>query len=389
MPRHPTNVWTNPHQYVTELISLVHDGPDPLGIYFTRREAFSQLASALAGAPTKAKAEIIRYFWRNMPKRAYPSSFNNGGFAKKSRYTKKYGGTGKKYVDKYKTGGRANIEAILHEAESRAKKTVLRTSETLYSQSGWYMDTSKNTFVQTGNNLSGLNTSAAFAQTNPGIRANSTNQVFVFPLSPMVQLGNQGTPGYRGGQKIQVHGLSISIMHYQNLPSTNGVYHYALVRNISKTITGTGYAIPGITQTNALSLFVPLKQGPLASAGGPNGVLPVGDFSSAMRWNRAEWRVCKSGTWTTGMRQQSQNNADNDDPTTAAGSGSFNNFTNSKILKIYYDFKDQTWDYTDPNSLNAIKGGDYYFMIWREGAADLYLGREQINGIVELSFKDP
>lgn len=323
-----------------------------------------------------------------MPKRSYPSSFSNGGFAKKARYTKKYGGTGKKYADKYKTGGRSNIEAILHEAEARAKKSALKVSETLYSQSSFSMDTKAN-LIQTGFNLSGLNQSASFTPTGSNVRANATNQCFVFPLSPMAQLGNQGTPGYRGGQKIMAHTLTINITHNQLIPTINGIYKYALLRNVSKTISGTGYSTPGITQTNALAMFVPLNQGALAASGPLTGALPSGDWSSITRWNRGDWRVCKSGSWTMPSRTESQNSLDPQDPTTSNGYGSNGNFTSTKIIRVNYNFKDQVWDYSDPSQTNAIKGGDYYFVMWREGAPDLYIGREVIQGTIELSFKDP
>jgi len=386
MPRHPTNVWTNPHQYVTELISLVHDGPDPLGIHFTRREAFSQLASALAGAPTKAKAEIIRYFWRNMPKRKYPTSFNNGGIAKRSKYAyKKYGGGDKKFADKYKHGGKSNIEAILYEAESRAKKAALKVQETLVSEGGWRMNTNKVTLTTTGSDLSGLNQSASYASNDTATRGNVTNRCFVYPLSPLSQLGNSGVPGYRAGQKINVSSIYVSIQHYQGLASVSATYHYAIIRNCSTTFSGTGYDAPGLTNTDNITLFRPKNQGPL-SAQGPSGQLPDGNFSSLMPWNTSDWRVYKRGHYTTPPTFDLENASVANNPSSALGSTTN---TWSKNIKITCPMKNMIWDYTQPSATNGIKGGDFYFVMWREGYTDNIIGRDEINGIVRLMYKDP
>ncbi|RYE04778.1 MAG: hypothetical protein EOP33_08590 [Rickettsiaceae bacterium] len=387
MPRYPTNPLTNPLQYIDEVISLVSTGPDPLGLHFTPREAFSQLADAFSGIPTKPKADLFRYFWRNMPKRSYPSSFNNGGFAKKARYTKKYGGTGKKFADKYKHGGKSNIEAILYEAEARAKKTVLKTSETLESQSGWYMSTALPALTKVGSNLSGLNQDSAYVQSYPANRQISTNNVFVFPLSPLSQLGNAGTPGYRQGHRICAHSIEINIIHKQNLSNTTGYYHYAIVRNKSITLTGDAYAKPGITQTNNLALFKPLNQGPLATYG-PNGDLPDGDWSSCMRRNTDDWSWVKSGYWVAPRLPIGGNGAKNSSPTSdIASNGTQIDF--SKKIRVSHSFKNQVWEYSKPTEINGIKGGDYYFIIWREGTEDPILGYEAINGTIQFKYKDP
>lgn len=314
---------------------------------------------------------------RMPPKRKAPKGILANYRAKKAKT--------KSGRDKYGAKG-IDWDLAIKVADAAAKKSAIRVQETLYSQSGWFMQTDKSTFVQTGFNLSGLNQSAAFSLSNPSSRADATNQCFVFPVSPLSQLGNQGTPGYRAGQKILAHSLSVGIFHEQMLPTVTATYHVALLRNVSQTRTGTGYATPGITQTNALDLFVTLNQGPLASAGGPSGVLPDGDWSSIMRWNRADWRVCKHETWTMTRQLDGANIKEGNDPTAANGTVAR---AVGKCHKMYYSFKDQVWDYASPGAINNIKGGDYYVVIWREGPGDSYIGRETLNGVVELAFKDP
>lgn len=369
---------------VDQYLALISDKPDPLKLSFTSREAFSDLSWALRGHSTKVRADAFRYFWRNMPAKR-KAAFSTGGFPKKRRSTTKYGGTGKKNADKYGAKG-IDWQAAMRLADSAAKKSAIRIQEMLYSQSGFYMDTAKTTLTQTGFALSGLNQTAGFTAADSGTRGNGTNQAFCFPLSPMSQLGNQGNPGYRGGQKINVHGFKLCLLHYQGLAAITATYHVALLRNVSTTISGTGYATPGIAQTNSLTLFVPLVQGPLSSSGGPNGNLPQGDYSSCMRWNRADWRVVKHDTYTMPCTSQRENSKVATDPTTASGSASM---TISKRLDMYVDMKDQVWDYTQPTSTNGIKGGDYYLVIWREGCTDAIIGRDFIQGMVELSYKDP
>lgn len=377
---------------------------DPLGLTLSHNEALSAILSELRpyrlspGANRKA----VEYFWAGFrtkssrinktsifptmpPKRKVP--FSTGGFAKRSRTTTKYGGTGKKYADKY--GGKG-MDAILYEAErlanSAAKKQALKVSETLRSQSGFTLKADNTTFTQTGFALSGLNQSAVFQVTDVGTRGNATNQCFVFPLSPMSQLGNSGTAGYRTGQKINVHGLDVSIAHYQGLASVVGIYHLALIRNVSQTISGPLFASPGITQTNALGLFLPLNQGPLANQGGPSGTLPNGDYSTIMQWNRGDWRCVKHTTYTMPALTQRENTRLSSDPGTVAGTQICNV---SKLTKFHYDFKDQVWDYSVPTQTNGIKGGDYYFIMWREGVKDFAPGMDNIIGTVQLTYKDP
>lgn len=290
------------------------------------------------------------------------------------------GGIGKAARAKKKNyGASASFNKALVAAVERVEN---RTLETTYSQSGAFLNVGSSTFNQTGFNLSGLNQTAAYSASTPSTRISATNQCFVFPICPLAQVGNSSTPGYRKGQRINPLAFRFSIEHNQSLSTVAATYKWAVVRNTGSTLT-TNNTTPGIVQTNGLNLFVPLTQGPLAASGGPNGALPLGDFSSCMRWNRAEWAVKKSGSYVLGAALERLNS---NAPTTPTVPPYHNT---SKCFSAYTSFKEKHWDYPLPTAISNIKGGDYYFIMWREGIADTFIGNDVINFVCELSFKDP
>jgi hypothetical protein len=61
----------------------------------------------------------------------------------------------------------------------------------------------------------------------------------------------------------------------------------------------------------------------------------------------------------------------------------------SKNLVVYCPIPDTTWTYGNPTAIGNIKGGDYFFVIWREGAADRQIASDEMTVLFELSFKDP
>ncbi|AXB22593.1 capsid protein [Alces alces faeces associated circular virus MP65] len=310
-----------------------------------------------------SQATALAQLWKNKKMPAKKSS--RGGIGKAAKAKKNYGAT----------------PAFNRALTAAVQKVEARSQETTYSQSGVYLNAAQSTFTQTGYTLSGLNQSAAYAVGTTNTRANATNQVFAFPICPLAQVGNSSTPGYRKGQRINPVGFRFSIQHDQSLATMSATYKWALIRNQGGTLSGnTG---PVITQTNAITMFVGLVQGPLASAGGPNGALPNGDFASSMRWNRQAWTVKKQGSYTMPAALARDNN-------TAPASATAPPFHNSsKTVTHFIPIRDSHWDYPTPTAIANIKGGDYYFVLWREGSADQFIGNDFINFICELSFKDP
>lgn len=292
-------------------------------------------------------------------------------------------GIGATYRAKQKAANFGATPSFNRALVAAVKKVENRAVETTYSQSGLYMDSSLSTFTQTGYSMSGLNSSAAYSASTPTTRANATNQCLVWPLSPMAQVGNTSTPGYRKGQRISPIGFRFSVEHDQQLATMNVNYKWALVRNKGQTLTSNA-TIPGITGTNSLGLFVPLVQGPLVSSGGPSGSLPMGNFSSCMRWNRQEWSVMKSGTWSMGAVLSRENASVISAPQTSSNVANV-----SRCVTGYAPIKDKFWDYPAPTATTGIKGGDYFFIVWREGSADAYIARDQMSFVFEFSFKDP
>lgn len=296
---------------------------------------------------------------------------------------KKPAGIGATYRAKQKAANYGATPSFNRALVAAVKKVENRSQETVYSQSGAYLDSSLSTLTKTGYTLSGLNQSAAFTQGTAYTRVQITNACFVWPLSPMAQVGNSSTPGYRKGQSINPVGFRYYIYHQQSLNSVPATYKFALLRNKGVTLT-TGNTTPGIASTDSLGLFVPLIQGPLATSGGPNGSLPLGDVSSSMRWNRAEWQVCKSGSWNMTSSMARENSALITSPTVAGGIS-----TAFKQVTGYIPIKDATWLYPLPTTISGIKGGDYYFVVWREGPADNAISADKMSMTFELSFKDP
>lgn len=78
-----------------------------------------------------------------------------------------------------------------------------------------------------------------------------------------------------------------------------------------------------------------------------------------------------------------ENNALPNSPTTAPVPST------TKCITGYIPIKDAHWDYATPTAIANIKGGDYYFTIWREGAADTNIANDVMYTVFELSFKDP
>ena len=384
------NLHRNLERLVERTVKLVSFVPDPLGLSFTPQSALRDLLNELrvAKASPRVRIDTVRYFWQRIRELRPRTPSSQPRLPRSSTKMAKRKFSGPRGIAAAKRA-RNNYGATpaLERAMARvARKTEMRMSETLYSQSSFRLDTSKSTLVQSGFNCSGLNQSQAPVAGTISKRNDATNQCYVFPISPLSQLGNQGLPGFRGGSKINAKGLRISIMHYQHLASQFSTYHWAIIRDKAAVWAGPANAIPGITQTNAMQLFQPLSFGPLANAGGPAGPLPSGDFSSCMRRNTGDWAFVKSGTWRMQPEFSRTNTKIDSDPT--AG-GVVDGLSYSKKIDIYHSFKNQLWDYGQPNNPYGVKGGDHFLVIWREGVADLYNARDLILGTIELSFKDP
>ena len=370
---------------VAQIADLTKTGPDPLGLYFSEREARSHINKTFTSARTRRDAqafftELTKYRIEPVAKMPQYAAKRKRPLGLLATRNAKRAKTGR---DKY---GAKSIDwnAASKLADQAAASAVRRATETTYSQSGAYLNTNATTLTKSGYSMSGLNQSAGYIPATSTTRLNATSNCFVWPVSPMAQVGNTSTPGYRKGQRINPIGFRFSISHYQGLASTQGAtYHWAFIRNKGVSLQGTQVTTPVISSTDSVALFVPFIQGPLVT-NGPNGTIPNGDFSSAARWNYPEWQKVKSGTWTMPAMLARENSAVINAPTANA-----NNQNASKLIQGYVPIKDAHWEYPTPTAISNIKGGDYFFVIWREGFQDPYINSDAMVMMYELSFKDP
>ncbi|MGI4851893.1 MAG: hypothetical protein ACRYGR_08125 [Janthinobacterium lividum] len=298
---------------------------------------------------------------------------------------KKPAGIGASYRAKKKAANYGATPAFNKALVAAVKKVEMKQTETVYSQASLFMG-SFNSYTLSGYNMSALNQTGTFSASAPANRCNGTSQCLLFPVSIMAQVGNTSTPGYRKGQSICPVGLRVAIKHDQGLSSVGATFKWALIRDKGASLLASGVTIssPAIGQTTAINLFVPMTQGPLVSASALTGTPPTGDFVSAMRWNSYQWRKVKSGSWTMPATASRENTGIVTAPTSSSVTVSA-----SKNMVVYCPIPDKTWDYPAPTAINNIKGGDYFFVIWREGAGDPALGYDQMSVFFELSFKDP
>jgi len=373
----------DPVTLVSQVAGLIKEGPDPLGLFWSERRARSYLNKTLSSQRTRRDAQA--YLTELLNLRQRPAQQPIAKMPQKRKFSGPvYARAAKvKKVSRDKYGGKAiDWAAAAKLADAAAKTAVNRATETTYSQSGVYLNTGMATLTTSGYSMSGLNQSAGYTAADPSTRGDKTNACLIIPVVNLAQVGNSNTPGYRKGQRINPIGFRISWEHTQSLASINKTYHYAFLRNKGKTFPSAN--VPGIASTDFLQLFVPQIQGPLVTAGGPQGLLPMGNFSSCMRWNRQEWSVLKHGKYTMGPAVELANNGVIITPTNASADN-----TKSSLQTAYFPIKDAHWDYPNPTANVDIKGGDYFFVLWSEGAADRVLGRDTFKFVYELSFKDP
>lgn len=324
------------------------------------------------------------------PKRK--AAFSTGGIPKRSNNTTKgaklkYGGTGKKSADKYSTGGRSNIEAILYEAEARAKKQVQKeinkNIETQTSQAMVVMTHSPDHVKVTGFDLGGLN----FDNTNLMF---APSQAMIFNLGYLSQQGSSLSPGYRVGQRINAKYLKVTIA--ANLPqlSADCTYHWRIVRRKNDQSGQLSYSQPALVSMETIGLYKPLTDGPLAQESyygqSSTATQPFPYFASASRPNSDAWTAVKGGHGWKYVKGQGLDTDENDDRYVAS-------FCETLFLSL-----DEEWDFVSRTG-SDIKGGNYFFVMWREGGPDFVqytakpnvataLGNVEVKCLFELAFKD-
>ena len=218
------------------------------------------------------------------------------------------------------------------------------------------------------------------------------DQALVFNLGYLSQQGSSLAPGYRIGQRINAKYLRMTIG--ANLPyvTADCTYHWRIVRRKNDQTGQKAYNVPTLTSLKTLQLFKPLTDGPyaqFASFGeGGSAESPFPYHASAMRQNTEAWTFCTGGHGYKTVRALTSN-----DPAIAGPEVHCQSFNETLYMPL-----DQEWEFVSRTG-SDIKGGNYFFVLWREGAHEgmqmtltkenlVAGGQLQLKVMAELAYKD-
>lgn len=319
---------------------------------------------------------------RMPPKRKAASS--TGGFAKKKKSSGsaklKYGGTGKKNADKYGAKG-IDWDAAVKLAERAAKKEINKNIETQYSQ---VMMTSTKDPAKTltkGWDLRWLNADAANAKM---VQSNA----LIFNLGYLSAQGSSLQTGHRIGQRMNAKYFRIVVSANLPMVTSDCVYHWRIVRRKHDQAGQLAYDQPTIAQMSEVGLFKPVSDGPLfkdSSYGYGTDTIPFPTYVSSMRQNTEAWTFTKGAYGSKYVKAQPLD-LEADHKYTAS------------FCETFYHPLEEEWEFSSRTG-SDLKGGNYFFVMWREGAPDYVqfnaaqetiakLGGLEIKVLFELAFKD-
>lgn len=327
------------------------------------------------------------------PKRKAGAPVYNSG----SKYSKQTTGKAKRTTGYSKYGydksGKEDADMVraVKAAEIAAARQVSKNIETQYSQALFTM--SQDMAGMKGPKMGLLNTASG-----GGFDASAC---MVFNLCYLSQVGSNVSAGYRQGQKINALGLNVSLDI--NLPqqSVDCSYHWQIIRRKNDAPNQHAYSTPEITTMAELGLFKPLTDGPWANtaaylgteslAGQAVGIptSPMRTYASAMRRNVSMWTFVSGAGGSTNMYAKNV--------ATPSQNGPESLCTTHFNGKLYHALN-ETWEFVDRGGSN-IKGGNYFFVLWREGPVDFSvntnadvarrsMGGAYISTMIELSYKD-
>lgn len=310
-----------------------------------------------------------------------------GATAKGKKTSKGYGG---KSID---------WEAAMKLADAAAAKQINKTIETQYSQAMTTLTyssaggaTAPPTSGYSGFNLVGLNqnwsannVAAVVATSNTAATPaytsytplNVYNQMMVFNLSALSQVkGAQSgsISGWRQGYKINALALTINLTGEIDFLSSDCEYHMMLVRRKDGSNAGN-YQTPQLVTSDTMSLYKPITDGPFGTTSyGNSPNVPDPFYLSLMRRNTDAWSFVEKGHTSKKLYASPQGNA-----------SSMSSMVN---LSLYHSIG-SAWDFTSQTAGVApvLKGGDYYLMVWREGATDTAM-EQKFRVYTQLSYKD-
>lgn len=316
------------------------------------------------------------------PKRK--STFNSGGFAKKTKVTKpKYGGGAKKNADKYGAKG-IDWDAAVRLAEKAAKKEINKNIETQYSSVVMTSCLSSSSTATAGFDLPSLNKEIG------GTRYSADNMI-IFNLGYLSQQGSSLKPGYRIGQRLNAKYFRIVVAGNIPMATADCTYHWRIVRRKHDQAGQKAYNEPTIVPAETVALFKPVSDGPLAASShygstGGSAARPFPTYLSAMRQNTEAWTFTKGAYGSKFVKAHPLDIDPNDDKHV------------SSFCDTLYHPLEEEWEFADRVG-SDLKGGNYFFVLWREGATDYTqhtvssetmaaMGGLELKVMFELAFKD-
>lgn len=280
------------------------------------------------------------------------------GNAKKSTLGTKYGGGVKKYRDKYASKD-IDWDIVAKLADNAASKQINKNIETQYSQA--LVSLLGTASATTGWALGPLNVGPVAGPNNTTVTGFVPDQALIFNLGYLSGVGPSNTPGYRLGQRINAKYIKCTVA--ANLPemSADCTYHWRVVRRKTDQAGQLSYSQPSLVPMSTLSLYKPLTDGPLASSASygtySSSTSVFASHSSAMRQNTDQWTFCKNGSASYSLIAAPID-------TDATDGRLVRSFCKSLHFEVNAE-----WDFVTRGG-SDIKGGNYFFVMWREGGPD-------------------
>ena len=244
--------------------------------------------------------------------------------------------------------------------DAAASKQLNKTIETQYSQAMFRMIYNEDNTDTQGWALRGLNQRVPGAD---GIRKLQLNAAVIFNLGYLSQVGQTVQPGFRQGQRINAKHLAFTITGTLPQLTADCSYHWRVVRRKNDAQGNLAYDKPTITTMDIVGLFKSASDGPFASSiqygqsDVASATAPIPGHVSAMRQNTDYWTFVKGAHGYKTIKAQSLD----PDPSDQKHTFDF-------CEKMYVPL-DEEWDFITKGGCD-IKGGNYFFVLWREGAQD-------------------
>ena len=315
-----------------------------------------------------------------------PKRKASSGIGAKAKATKKSKIIGKSKPKDYIAKGGVDWNLVSKLADAAVKKEVNKNIETQYSQAMVTLTHNPDVTARAGWDLCGLNLNAS----QTGDAKFDPDQALIFNLGYLSQQGSALTPGYRIGQRMNAKHFRITVSANLPLLAADCTYHWRIIRRKTDKSGQTAYSTPTLVSMTDIELFKPLLDGPFASSSryGMEGsaLNPFPYFSSHNRQNTDAWTFCQDGHGSKYVKGYPIDPDSTDQKYVAS-------FCETMYFKL-----DTEWDFVSRTG-SDIKGGNYFFVLWREGGPDFVqytasptvtaaLGKVQMKVLFELAFKD-